>query len=129
MDQAEHGVPGPRMMKHLRRLPGAVLGKIEPGAKARTMAEDHHGAGFTLRLARCRFELAQERIVDGIALLRPVQADPGNTAPEFVCHGIRDVHGAPPPEERPCIAYVSFIIIFDVTAQVPMPRSGETFSD
>jgi hypothetical protein len=46
------------MVEYVRRLPGTVLGKIEPGARARAMAEDHHGAGFTLGLARCRFEPA-----------------------------------------------------------------------
>jgi hypothetical protein len=59
-DDREDRMPGAGMVEHFGRLAGAVLGEVETGAEARAMAKNHHRTGFTLRPARCRFELGQK---------------------------------------------------------------------
>ena len=85
------------MVEHLGRVAGAVLGKVEAGAEAGAVAEDHQRAGLPLGAARGRFELGQQRVVDGVALSRTVQADPGDAVAEFIGDGVPDFHVAPPP--------------------------------
>ena len=61
------------------------------------MAEHHQRPRLLLRAPRGGGELGQQRVVDGVALARPVQADPGHAVAHLVGDGTLGVHAAPPP--------------------------------
>ena len=71
-------------MKRLLRSQRAMLGEIETSAETWAVAEDHR----RLRLGLCaRYAILQrseQPLVDGVSLLRPVEAKPGHAFAQFV---------------------------------------------
>ena len=80
------------VVKHLPRLPRAVLGEVEAGGEAGTVAENHQRPGLLLSPAHSRLKPGQKHLADRVALVRPIQPEPSDASTQLLGNSAFGVH-------------------------------------
>ena len=94
LDRVEDGMPFARMVDALDRRAVHVLGKIEAGGEMLAVAEDHAGLGLCAGARDAKPQRLDERVVDGVAFLRPVQTDERDGTVELIGEHVAHALGA-----------------------------------